>query len=88
MKVGFIGTGHMGNPMARNLIAAGQELVVNDAFPQACANLIEPGATWADTPKQVAEPCQVVFTSLPGPRPSRPIRPAARPRSRSGRDAR
>jgi 3-hydroxyisobutyrate dehydrogenase-like beta-hydroxyacid dehydrogenase len=36
MKVGFIGTGHMGNPMARNLIAAGQELVVHDAFPQAC----------------------------------------------------
>lgn len=68
MKIGFIGTGHMGNPMAKNLLAAGQELVVNDAFPQACANLIELGATWADSPKQVAEQCGVVFTSLPGPR--------------------
>src|SRR5437868_458121 len=68
MKVGFIGTGHMGNPMARNLIAAGQELVVHDAFSQACENLIELGATWADSPKAVAEQCQVVFTSLPGPK--------------------
>ena len=68
MKVGFIGTGHMGNPMARNLIAAGQELVVNDASPQACANLIELGATWADSPKEVAQQCEVIFTSLPGPR--------------------
>jgi 3-hydroxyisobutyrate dehydrogenase-like beta-hydroxyacid dehydrogenase len=68
MKVGFIGTGHMGNPMARNLIAAGHELVVHDAFPQACANLIELGATWADSPKEVAEQCGVIFTSLPGPK--------------------
>jgi 3-hydroxyisobutyrate dehydrogenase-like beta-hydroxyacid dehydrogenase len=68
MKVGFIGTGHMGNPMARNLIAAGQELVVHDAFPQASANLIELGAAWADSPKEVSEQCEVIFTSLPGPR--------------------
>jgi len=68
MKVGFIGTGHMGNPMARNLIAAGQELVVHDAFPQASANLVELGATWADSPKQVAQQCEVIFTSLPGPK--------------------
>ena len=68
MKVGFIGTGHMGNPMARNLIAAGQELVVHDTFPQASANLIELGATWADSPKEVARQCEVIFTSLPGPK--------------------
>jgi 3-hydroxyisobutyrate dehydrogenase len=68
MKVGFIGTGHMGNPMARNLIAAGHSLVVHDAFPRACENLIELGATWADSPKAVAEQSEVVFTSLPGPK--------------------
>ena len=68
MKVGFIGLGHMGNPMARNLIAGGQELVVHDIDPAAAANLIELGATWADSPREVASQCGVVFTSLPGPR--------------------
>ena len=67
-KAGFIGTGNMGNPMARNLIAAGVELVVTDVRREAVANLIELGATWADTPKEVAEEASIVFTSLPGPR--------------------
>lgn len=67
MKAGFIGTGNMGNPMARNLLAAGIELVVNDARQEACAALIEMGATWADSPREVAEQATVVFTSLPGP---------------------
>jgi 3-hydroxyisobutyrate dehydrogenase-like beta-hydroxyacid dehydrogenase len=58
----------MGNPMARNLIAAGQELVVHDLNPEACANLVELGAAWADSPREVARQCGVVFTSLPGPR--------------------
>jgi len=67
-KAGFIGTGNMGNPMARNLISAGVELVVTDVRREAVANLIELGATWADTPKEVAAEASVVFTSLPGPR--------------------
>ena len=68
MKAGFIGTGHMGNPMARNLLKGGVELTVHDARREACANLIELGAKWADTPKEVAQQSEVVFTSLPGPR--------------------
>ncbi len=68
MKAGFIGTGNMGNPMARNLIKGGVELMVNDVRKEACANLIELGATWADTPKEIAQQCEIVFTSLPGPR--------------------
>jgi 3-hydroxyisobutyrate dehydrogenase-like beta-hydroxyacid dehydrogenase len=67
MKAGFIGTGNMGNPMARNLIASGVELVVNDVRQEACASLIEMGATWAGSPREVAEQATVVFTSLPGP---------------------
>jgi 2-hydroxymethylglutarate dehydrogenase len=67
MKAGFIGTGNMGNPMAKNLLAAGVELVVNDVRQEACANLIEMGATWADSPREVAEQASIVFTSLPGP---------------------
>jgi 3-hydroxyisobutyrate dehydrogenase-like beta-hydroxyacid dehydrogenase len=67
MKVGFIGTGHMGNPVVRHLMRAGNDLVVHDKRQEATANLIELGATWADSPRQVAEQSDVVFTSLPGP---------------------
>jgi 3-hydroxyisobutyrate dehydrogenase len=67
MKVGFIGLGTMGRSRAANLIAAGHELVVNDARRETAAPHLAAGATWADTARQVAEPCEVVFTSLPGP---------------------
>ncbi len=67
MKIGFIGLGTMGKSMASNLIKAGYELVVNDIRREAAAPHIAAGAKWADTPRQVAEPCDVVFTSLPGP---------------------
>ncbi len=62
MDVGFIGLGNMGNPMARNLIRAGHQLVVHDLRESAGANLVELGARWADNPKAVAEQCRVVFT--------------------------
>ncbi len=67
MKVGFIGTGHMGNPMASHLVRAGHEVMVHDKRPEATANLIELGAMWADSPAEAAENSEVVFTSLPGP---------------------
>jgi 3-hydroxyisobutyrate dehydrogenase len=67
MDVGFIGTGNIGNPMARNLIKAGHRLVVHDMREQATANLVELGARWADSPRDVAQQCGVLFTSLPGP---------------------
>jgi 3-hydroxyisobutyrate dehydrogenase len=67
MQVGFIGTGNIGNPMARSLIRAGHALVVHDLRESACANLIELGATWAESPAAVAAQVEVVFTSLPGP---------------------
>ncbi|HLZ69818.1 MAG TPA: NAD(P)-binding domain-containing protein [Dehalococcoidia bacterium] len=67
MDVGFIGLGNMGNPMARNLIRAGHQLVVYDLREDAAANLIELGARWAASPRAVAEQCRVAFTSLPGP---------------------
>ncbi len=67
MKVGFIGTGHMGNPMVGHLIDAGHELIVHDERPSVTANLTARGASWADSPAAVADACRVVFTSLPGP---------------------
>jgi 3-hydroxyisobutyrate dehydrogenase len=54
--------------MARNLILAGHSLVVHDLDPAASAPHREMGATWADSPREVAEASELVFTSLPGPR--------------------
>ena len=67
MRLGFIGTGTMGNPMARCLIDAGHQVTVHDIRREATTNLCELGASWADNPRAVAECSEVVFTSLPGP---------------------
>ncbi len=67
MKVGFIGLGTMGSGMALNTLKGGYELVVHDINRDAAAPHLEAGATWADTPRQVIEASEVVFTSLPGP---------------------
>ena len=67
MKVGFIGLGTMGNGMASNLQKAGYELVVHDIRRAAAEKYLAAGAVWADTPKALAEQCEVIFTSLPGP---------------------
>ena len=67
MHVGFVGTGTMGNPMARCLIEAGHQVTVYDLRREATTNLCEMGASWADSPRDVAAASQVVFMSLPGP---------------------
>jgi len=66
-KLGFIGTGTMGNPIAMRLVDAGHELVVADAQQAATANLEARGARRVGTPREVASECAVVFSSLPGP---------------------
>ena len=68
MKIGFIGTGNMGNPMAVNLIRAGHQLTVHDLRREAATNLLEMGADWADAPGAAVAGNDVVFTSLPLPR--------------------
>ncbi|MBV9250557.1 MAG: NAD(P)-dependent oxidoreductase [Acetobacteraceae bacterium] len=67
MKVGFIGLGMMGRGMAANLQKAGHELVVHDLTRQAASQHLANGAIWGETPRAVAEACDVVFTSLPTP---------------------
>jgi 3-hydroxyisobutyrate dehydrogenase-like beta-hydroxyacid dehydrogenase len=67
MKVGFIGLGTMGSGMALNVLKGGHELTVYDINRDAVGLHLEAGAAWADTPQQVMETCEVVFTSLPGP---------------------
>ena len=67
MQVGFIGLGTMGASMASNLQTAGYMLVVHDVRRESAIPHLEAGAQWAASPKAVAEACEVVFTSLPGP---------------------
>ena len=67
MKIGFIGLGNMGGGMAANILAAGHPLTVNDLRPETAEPLLKAGASWADTPKEIAETNDVIFTSLPGP---------------------
>jgi len=53
--------------MAFNALGGGNDMVVHDINPAAATRHLEAGATWADTPKEVAEQSEIVFTSLPGP---------------------
>ncbi len=67
VHIGFIGLGTMGASMAANLQKAGHRLVVNDVRRASAARHMQAGASWADTPRALAEQSDVVFTSLPGP---------------------
>jgi 3-hydroxyisobutyrate dehydrogenase len=64
MRLGFVGTGTMGNPMARCLLDAGHALTVYDVRREATANLCERGARWADNPHAVAQASEVVVHSM------------------------
>jgi 3-hydroxyisobutyrate dehydrogenase len=63
--IGFIGLGHMGKPMARNLLKAGYPLVVHNRSRAAVDELAKEGAQQAYSPHEVAEQCSVVITMLP-----------------------
>jgi 3-hydroxyisobutyrate dehydrogenase len=67
MKVGFIGVGNIGAPIAGQLLRAGHALVVHDLRREAANTLLAAGATWSDTPAAFAAECEVVATCLPGP---------------------
>jgi 3-hydroxyisobutyrate dehydrogenase-like beta-hydroxyacid dehydrogenase len=67
MRIGFVGTGTMGTPIAGCLIRAGHALTVHDRNPDATAALCAQGAAHAETAFAAARDSDVVFTSLPGP---------------------
>jgi 3-hydroxyisobutyrate dehydrogenase len=68
MRIGFIGLGNMGGPMALNIIRAGHDVTVHDVRREAGAPHLEAGAKWADSAREIAAQCDVIMTSLPGPR--------------------
>ncbi len=64
MKVGFVGLGNMGSPMAHNLIKAGHQLTVYNRTRSRAEELASAGTTVADTPRDVATNAEVVITML------------------------
>ena len=67
MKVGFIGLGNVGAKLAGSLLRNEVDLVVRDLNAEAAQNLLDNGANWADSPKEMAEKCDLVITCLPSP---------------------
>lgn len=64
MKVGFIGLGIMGTPMAEKLIAGGHQLYAN-TLSQVPASLLDQGAIPCATPKQVVDQAEIIFIMVP-----------------------
>jgi 3-hydroxyisobutyrate dehydrogenase len=63
-RIGWIGTGVMGLPMCGHLMDAGHEVSVHNRTRERAAPLLERGATWCDSPADVAAGADVVFTML------------------------
>ena len=65
MKIGFIGLGIMGKPMAVNLMKAGYEIVAYDIVEENVSYIVGKGAQSAPSAKSVAEQCRTIITMLP-----------------------
>ncbi len=66
-NVGFIGLGNVGAKLAGSLLIGGHDLTVCDLDREAAAPLLERGASWADSPAEVATRCDLAITCLPNP---------------------
>lgn len=65
-RIGFIGLGNMGNPMAGNVLKKGFDLTVYDRHAPAMASLLAAGARAGESAARVAADCDVVLTCVPG----------------------
>jgi 3-hydroxyisobutyrate dehydrogenase len=63
-RIGFIGTGIMGGPMARNLLKAGYPLTVHNRTKAKAQQLLDEGAAWAESPAEVAKHSDIVVTCV------------------------
>jgi len=63
-NIGFIGTGIMGKPMARNLLKAGYPVTVHNRTKSRAEDLLSQGAAWAASPAQAAAGSDVVITCV------------------------
>src|SRR5437899_2361805 len=67
MRVGFIGLGNMGEPLAGFVLKAGFPLVIHDVRKEAATDLLSRGALWAGSAREVAAQSDVICTCVPGP---------------------
>jgi 3-hydroxyisobutyrate dehydrogenase len=67
MKIGFIGLGNVGGKLAGSILRNGFDLTVRDLDRAAAQKFIDGGASWADSPAEIAETCDLVITCLPSP---------------------
>jgi len=68
VKIGWIGTGIMGAPMAMHLVDAGYNVSVYSRTKSKSKKLISKGCDWYDTPAAIAENCDIIFTIVGYPR--------------------
>jgi 3-hydroxyisobutyrate dehydrogenase len=67
MKVGFIGLGNVGGKLAGSILRNGFDLTVRDLNEEFVQDFVKRGAKRADSPKELAEKCDIVITCLPSP---------------------
>ncbi len=65
MKIGFIGTGTMGKPMAKNILKSNQQLCVYARHPGKVEDLVSIGAQSVGSPAELANQCEFIILSLP-----------------------
>lgn len=64
MRIGFIGTGVMGQSIVRHLLEAGNQVLIYTRTRKKAESLIEEGAMWCDTPNKVAQEAGLIFTMV------------------------
>ncbi len=67
MKIGFIGLGNVGGKLAGSLLRNGFDLTVRDLDRTAAQRFLDAGAAWGESPRAMAESCDMVITCLPSP---------------------
>ena len=67
MKIGFVGLGNLGGHLAMSLVQAGFEVTVHDLDPVRATALLEAGASWSESPHELARRSDTVLTCLPSP---------------------
>ena len=68
MKVGFIGLGNAGGKLAGSLLRNGYDLTVRDLNEEFVSDFVSRGAKNANSPKEIADQCDVIITCLPSPK--------------------
>ena len=67
MKIGFIGLGNVGGKLCGSLLRNGADLTVRDLDKTIAQPFIDKGASWAESPADMADQCDIVITCLPSP---------------------